>query len=477
MPPDVSASVSSLVAAFTTGLDVFKKLRAKRRRRKSSSNSGGTKQADEARLAASLSRGPVDIQRHYEHSYAATGEPFARGDAIAHASLTETLLKLNAGLVSIISAFLARGGSNSQTNNTTAARLDYRSLADLSDASRADAIAALGQLHARLAQSQLLLNRIRPRCSHCGSTAHVATCNGGGDCGSSTADLVPPPSSKRHGRRSRRSRAAPDGGASIALARVPKTSNGSQTRLVMLRPRGSRKPTAASSNLTELPPLLPEPPPPRQFQQQQQQQQQQQTAKPPPQPEKLPASPSLTRPGIPAAVAAAFAAPSIPQPRSRIRPIRAQPQPVPSTQPLNPASNNPKPKPKTHLPPPFPTTTSSALTTHLFPPPPSYRPPSPLQSQPQHQHQPPPPHPPLPPFSPPPLSLLSFTSDSTKLGEIPMRKWAVPFDTAEAERLNREAAESGYAVAAPPRVDVEGAEKGAGKVKGGWLGRLLGRGR
>ncbi|RAR09518.1 hypothetical protein DDE82_001633 [Stemphylium lycopersici] len=41
-------------------------------------------------------------------------------------------------------------------------------------------------------------------------------------------------------------------------------------------------------------------------------------------------------------------------------------------------------------------------------------------------------------------SSYTFASDSTKMGEIPQRKWNLPFDYEEAERLNAEAALNGY---------------------------------
>jgi hypothetical protein len=41
-------------------------------------------------------------------------------------------------------------------------------------------------------------------------------------------------------------------------------------------------------------------------------------------------------------------------------------------------------------------------------------------------------------------STYTFASDSTKLGEIPERNWAQPWNYAEAERLNTEAATTGY---------------------------------
>ncbi|KAF2747557.1 hypothetical protein M011DRAFT_402192, partial [Sporormia fimetaria CBS 119925] len=56
-------------------------------------------------------------------------------------------------------------------------------------------------------------------------------------------------------------------------------------------------------------------------------------------------------------------------------------------------------------------------------------------------------------------STYTFASDSTKLGEIPMRHWNVPFDHAEAERLNREAAVNGYPIGGAQTAGVEGRKR------------------
>jgi hypothetical protein len=66
-----------------------------------------------------------------------------------HASLTATLLKLNNGLVAIITSFLGHGRND--------AMLDYRSLTSLSENSRIEALSALSQLSYRLSQSSLSL--------------------------------------------------------------------------------------------------------------------------------------------------------------------------------------------------------------------------------------------------------------------------------------------------------------------------------
>lgn len=64
-------------------------------------------------------------------------------------------------------------------------------------------------------------------------------------------------------------------------------------------------------------------------------------------------------------------------------------------------------------------------------------------------------------------STYTFASDSTKLGEIPHRKWVVPFDFEEAARLNEE-------------VGVKGREKekvggGSGEKRGRRLRGLFGK--
>jgi len=79
--------VVSLIAAFSSGLDVFKKLRERRRdkrktRRSRTRKAPQEKSGDELQLSKSLRRGPVDIQNEYERHYRAKGERFAVGDCM-----------------------------------------------------------------------------------------------------------------------------------------------------------------------------------------------------------------------------------------------------------------------------------------------------------------------------------------------------------------------------------------------------------
>ncbi|KAK5710360.1 hypothetical protein LTR17_018957 [Elasticomyces elasticus] len=140
---NVSSCVLSIVASFSSGLDVFKQFREKRRR-KQRSKSNDKLDAGELRLARSLRQGQEDIGREYLQNVQIAGDYFAVGDVIAQTSLAEVLLKLNTGLVNIISTFLGRekGG----------VKLNYESLTDLSDSSRLDTCRTLRQLFRRMTQ-------------------------------------------------------------------------------------------------------------------------------------------------------------------------------------------------------------------------------------------------------------------------------------------------------------------------------------
>jgi hypothetical protein len=83
---DVSHSVLSIIASFSSGLDVFKRLREKRRRTKKRSKTEEQTDGDEIRLSRSLRQGPEDIGREYQRcSQTVVGEHVAIGDgALVH---------------------------------------------------------------------------------------------------------------------------------------------------------------------------------------------------------------------------------------------------------------------------------------------------------------------------------------------------------------------------------------------------------
>ncbi|KAK5129764.1 hypothetical protein LTR08_002830 [Meristemomyces frigidus] len=143
---NVSGCVLSIVTSFSSGLDVFKQLREKRTRRKHSRMTQQQPDDEELHLTKSLRQGPEDIGREYQRSIHAAGDYFAVGDATAQTSLAEVLLKLNTGLVTIITSFLKRDKKDMQ--------LDYQSLTTLSEQSRIDTCRTLRQLSRRMHRQQ-----------------------------------------------------------------------------------------------------------------------------------------------------------------------------------------------------------------------------------------------------------------------------------------------------------------------------------
>lgn len=82
----------SIVASFSSGLDVFKKLRETRKRRKGVKGNNKAEEEDEARLSKSLRRGPEDIGREYQHNLQNVGDMFAVGDGIKPGSMAQSAM-------------------------------------------------------------------------------------------------------------------------------------------------------------------------------------------------------------------------------------------------------------------------------------------------------------------------------------------------------------------------------------------------
>jgi hypothetical protein len=76
------SSVFAIIAAFTSGLDVVKKLKKKRRVKKKDRATGENVHGDEdeVRLSRSLQRGSIDIRNKYEMSNVMYGDRFRAGD-------------------------------------------------------------------------------------------------------------------------------------------------------------------------------------------------------------------------------------------------------------------------------------------------------------------------------------------------------------------------------------------------------------
>ncbi|KAL1654436.1 hypothetical protein SLS61_003037 [Didymella pomorum] len=150
---DVSHCVHNLIEAFTNGLNIFKRLRERRRKHKARKEIQTPEPINSAelQLSNSLRRGPQDLAERYEECYGQKnmGSRFAKGDSIAHASLAEILMRLNTGLVSIITAFLHHEQKGVQGHM----KMNYKSLTDLSEASRRDALTTLRTNAPRYAES------------------------------------------------------------------------------------------------------------------------------------------------------------------------------------------------------------------------------------------------------------------------------------------------------------------------------------
>jgi hypothetical protein len=321
-----------------------------------------------------------------------------RWTAIAHASLAETLIKLNTGLVAIIASFL----NHDQKGGKTHLNLDYKSLTNLSDASRREALQSMTQLYQRLSQSQLQLQQL----------SHTSCIS----CGSKTGPTV---------------------------TRMPIRSS-SQPQLVVIRPKASRKGSSSSpssaksqspSSSTYTSPLAS------------------------PLPLYIAEEPfEIETNGV---IKGVLGGPvplagngrrrkdsfNVHDPRPTTWP---DPHPVSYSYPYVMQEHLSLPAPK--LP--------SFTPTQRKPSSPPYKTWSPPSRGEKHALPPPVSLPTRRRADKLTPSSYTFASDSTKLGEIPQRHWTTPWDYEEAERLNKEAAATSYSVA-PVVVDEKvGRKKG-----------------
>ena len=143
---EISTIVTSIIKAFTGGLDSFNKTRARHRTKKRHKERGATH--DELRLRESLDLRPRDIRAEYDRNLAKHGERFDGGDYIAHASLANTLLVLSTGLINIVNQALS--------DDSKARALSSRALLGISEKAATDTVLALDQLNKRLSESPRL---------------------------------------------------------------------------------------------------------------------------------------------------------------------------------------------------------------------------------------------------------------------------------------------------------------------------------
>lgn len=334
--------------------------------------------------------------------------------AIAHASLAETLIKLNTGLVGIIATFLNHD-PKSHLN------LDYKSLTNLSDASRADAIDSLNHLYQRLSQSQLHVYRIGA-CAQCGSMKHQH-CPG---------PVVRNPSPKGKGSSVKKKQSSLKSRSTThTIARVQiKSSPNSSTQLAVVRPRTSRKGSSSSSSSTKSQSTVPNSPYASPL------------GSPLPEYAQLDPFPVQKSPATKAkGPAGRRRAGSMDGPRPttwpHTRPDNTIPLPPPPPKNPSPRRVSPIVREKQQLQSPGPHPTASPIV--------------------REKQQLPSPglHPTSRRLDKATPSTYTFASDSTKLGEIPQRNWSTPWNYEEAERLNAEAL-----VSKPVAPSVESKQKG-----------------
>ncbi|RMY49727.1 hypothetical protein D0863_15061 [Hortaea werneckii] len=413
---NVSSCISAIVASYTSGIDVLKRLR-----RKSKCLEVYAGQHDEeARLNRSLQQGPHEIHREYILSIQSAGDEVAVGDATARTSLAEILLRFNTGIVQIISYFLER-------DNGDIVHLDYRSLTDLSDLSRLETCRVLQQLCVRLSQrgSRPLLDSRR--------AARDET--------------------------SRRDDSSKISGHTVARVVIQGSSKPPQLMFVKPADRGRKpKPSrthsapnyelSAISKPVDTPPSSPPPYELYDTHAKPSRAREQHRRQPSPKLRKSRSKPSRdeveTHPARadPTQLSATKSMPDLHKSKSRHlkSPTSSQtnlPPPLPRPRTSHKHLKSPTSS-QTHLPSPTSSPRPHTSTKNLKPPPPN------------QSHLPPPPSSPRPrndrirALRDPVPTYYSQLSDQTKLGEIPLERWPEAFDFEGMEVANREALEKGW---------------------------------
>ncbi|KAF2129759.1 hypothetical protein P153DRAFT_314945 [Dothidotthia symphoricarpi CBS 119687] len=395
---EVSSCVANLIQAFTDGLNIFKRLRERRRKRKARKQHPEVERVTgaELQLSDSLKKGPSELALRYAQCYGAVGQQFAWGDSVAHASLAETLIRLNTGLVAIIASFL----NHDTHKGKSSLNLDYKSLINLSDDSRRHALQSLDQLYYRLNRSQLYMQSIAPPAyPGSGSTRHHES------SGQTEKEK------RRHTSSSSSSRQRSTG---PTVTRMPvKSSNHPQ--LVMVRPKILKKGSSTSSSSSAKSPSRGS-----------------STTSPSTSPMSSPVQKYIT-----------------------MEPLEIQPIDCVIKGTLGGRVERPRVDSFDTVRPQFKHSlhTASEHVHHPTPKLPNFTP-TPRKPSPQSSPHRAKPLPSLPTAISPikrrldkaTPSSYTFASDSTKLGEIPQRHWSTPWDQEEAERLNNEAAMTGQPI-------------------------------
>ena len=157
---------------------------------------------------------------------------------IAKASLADTLLKLNTGLVGIISSFLG-DGSGGGNGGKKDVNLDYDKLTTISNEAQSETLAALSDLYQRLSTSNLAIMEAKPSPGTT-SSANATKASKGGKAHPKTFGDGDGSGDGRGGS----SRKKPTNTITIAKIR---TKNSSVKQLAVIRSRDRRKTSVSSS--------------------------------------------------------------------------------------------------------------------------------------------------------------------------------------------------------------------------------------
>ncbi|KIX01424.1 uncharacterized protein Z518_09150 [Rhinocladiella mackenziei CBS 650.93] len=142
---DVASVVASILSAFGSGMDVFRRLGGKKRK----SHARLPRPSEEEEwLRHSLKNRPLEIKNEYDQNVAQFGRRFEVGDGEAQSSLAHTLLVLNTGLINLINHALSGDSKTKSTSRNV--------LFNLSETAAVDTMTALGQLNSRLSLSSQL---------------------------------------------------------------------------------------------------------------------------------------------------------------------------------------------------------------------------------------------------------------------------------------------------------------------------------
>ena len=147
------------MGSFSNGLDVFKKLRERKQRRKWSRKNENA-DPEEVRLTRSLRQGQEDIGREYQNSVYAAGDQFAIGDGNSALKLFTQCARLTfctaiaqtslAEILLRLNTGLVGIIASFVNSDKKNVHLDYQSLTDISERSRVDTCRTLRHLFKRL---------------------------------------------------------------------------------------------------------------------------------------------------------------------------------------------------------------------------------------------------------------------------------------------------------------------------------------